>query len=467
MNGKCFRVIPLFFVMTVLSFPILAPIVWGQSRTGSDTSRAPYDSSYQPRPTGSSSSRTDDPYSQTRPAGSQYRPPYGSSSQLQPRSVAPGVSPDLLRSYDRLSDLGKVRFFLNMSDADKVRFFLSLRDYEQSWLFSELSDEEQMNLFWLLGNTERVAFFSMLNDEEKYRLFSRMKEPEKQAFFLSLGNRDRRVLFERLSEDEKKRWMEQYPEIEGFAAGREIPPRPFEKAPARPLEEVEKAKRPSGIEQIMSGEFPQDISRELRQFGYEFFERELPNAQPLTALPVGPDYVIGPNDSFTINLWGKTEGTYDVTVGRDGTITLPRVGTLVVSGLNFAQLKQHLFKKFKEYYPEFDMSITMGRLRTVDVFVVGEVRYPGTYALSSLSTVITALSAAGGPTKQGSLRKIQLSRIGEAARVLDLYEFFVEGNRGNDLRLHQGDTILVPVLGSVAGGGLRFTKSKAERPSGT
>jgi protein involved in polysaccharide export with SLBB domain len=212
-----------------------------------------------------------------------------------------------------------------------------------------------------------------------------------------------------------------------------------------------KDEAPSKIESIMSGRFPTDISQELEQFGYDFFEKDIPIFTPIENIPVGSDYIIGPGDSFTINIWGKAEAVYNVTVTRDGSITLPRVGTLNISGLDFEELKKYIYNKLKKYYPDFEMSLTMGTLRTITVFIVGEVKKPGTYSVSALSTVLTALYQAGGPTKNGSLKEIRLLRNGETVATLDLYNFFIHGLKKNDLRLLPGDTIFVPVIGPVVG----------------
>ncbi|MFC1864117.1 SLBB domain-containing protein, partial [Thermodesulfobacteriota bacterium] len=208
---------------------------------------------------------------------------------------------------------------------------------------------------------------------------------------------------------------------------------------------------PSNIERILSGRFPTDISRELEQFGYDFFEKDRPLFTPVGNIPVGTDYIIGPGDSFTINIWGKAEATYNVRVTRDGSITLPRVGTLNISGLSFEELKYFISNKLKKYYPDFEMSLTMGALRTITVFIVGEVKKPGTYSVSSLSTILTALYQSGGPTKNGTLKNISLLRNGEPEATLDLYDFFIQGVKKNDIRLLPGDTIFVPVIGPVAG----------------
>jgi protein involved in polysaccharide export with SLBB domain len=207
----------------------------------------------------------------------------------------------------------------------------------------------------------------------------------------------------------------------------------------------------STIEKILSGQFPTEISRELRQFGYDFFDARVSTFAPVSSVPVGPDYVIGPGDSFTIHLWGKAEDTYEVEVNRDGCIHLPRVGSCSVSGMRYQELKPFLSRKFREYYPEFDMSIAMGRLHTVEVYIVGEARNPGTYHVSSFSTVISALYAAGGPSKNGSLRTIQVLGQSGKPKVLDLYDFLVTGIKKSDFRIQPQDTVFIPVLGPVVG----------------
>ena len=122
-----------------------------------------------------------------------------------------------------------------------------------------------------------------------------------------------------------------------------------------------------------------------------------------------------------------------------------------VSGLTFAELKALLSGKFKQYYPDFQISLTMGRIRSIQDFVVGQARFPGSYELSSLSTMVTAVFAAGGPWKNGSLRDIRLIRNGQTIESLDLYEFFLAGDMRRDKRLKTGDIIFFPVIGPVVG----------------
>lgn len=207
----------------------------------------------------------------------------------------------------------------------------------------------------------------------------------------------------------------------------------------------------SRLEQMISGTAPEEISRDLRQYGYEFFARSTPTFAPVMDVPVGSDYVIGPGDSFKVHIWGKVETTHDLTVNRDGQVAVPRVGVVSVGGLTLGEMKRHLAQKFKVFYPEFEMAITMGHLRAIQVFVVGEAARPGTYSVSSLSTVVTALFGAGGPNKNGSMRNIKLMRDGATVQTIDLYEFFMRGQKKQDVRVRSGDTIFIPLIGKVAG----------------
>jgi len=196
---------------------------------------------------------------------------------------------------------------------------------------------------------------------------------------------------------------------------------------------------------------PQVVSREIKQFGYDFFLAKTSSFAPIADVPVGPDYIIGAGDAFTITLWGRLEASFPVEVDRNGEISLPKVGVLKVWGLTFSQLQSFLFDQISKYYKDFQMNVTMERLRTMRVFVVGEAQSPGNYLLSSLSTVYHALIAAGGPSKRGSLRNIQLIRSGKVVETIDLYDFFLKGDRSRDVRLQSGDTIFIPVIGLTVG----------------
>jgi polysaccharide biosynthesis/export protein len=186
----------------------------------------------------------------------------------------------------------------------------------------------------------------------------------------------------------------------------------------------------------------------LTQFGYSYFKNVA--FSPQTDVPVSADYLTGPGDTLVLNLWGSLEGTYELTVTRSGEIFLPQGRPVKVSGVPFGKLQELMRRALTKDFRDFDLSVNMGKLRTIKVFVVGEVASPGDYSLSSLSTLLNALSAAGGPTKNGSLRNVKLRHAGQAEETVDLYDFFTRGDKSRDIRLSSGDTIFVPVIGKVA-----------------
>jgi protein involved in polysaccharide export with SLBB domain len=224
---------------------------------------------------------------------------------------------------------------------------------------------------------------------------------------------------------------------------------PAAAAEAGELSAIERAAMESDLAAERAAPQPFKMGR-LEQFGYSFFRPQV-DFGPLVDVPVGPDYVIGPGDTLILTAWGSLEGTFPLEVNRSGEILLPKVGAVQVWGLTFDKLPEvirvHLAKAFRD--PQFN--VTMGKLRTIKVFVVGEVKRPGDYSLSSLSTLINALAAAGGPTRNGTLRNIEVKRGGVTVETVDLYDFFLKGDKSRDIRLQPGDTVFVPVIGKVAG----------------
>jgi polysaccharide biosynthesis/export protein len=216
---------------------------------------------------------------------------------------------------------------------------------------------------------------------------------------------------------------------------------------------------PSALETSMSQDtvpFDKSLPQQfkvgpLTQFGYSFFRPDAVGFAPQYDVPVGPDYLIGAGDHLVITIWGSIEGSFDVEVNRNGEVVLPKVGAVKVEGTSFGQLPGLLRANLGRILKDFHLNVTMGKLRLIKVYLVGEVTAPGDYTISSLSTVINALSAAGGPNKNGSLRNIQIKRNGRLVETVDLYDFFLKGDKGKDIRLHPGDTVLVPVIGTVAG----------------
>lgn len=205
----------------------------------------------------------------------------------------------------------------------------------------------------------------------------------------------------------------------------------------------------SVIEQMFSEQFPIGVSRAITQFGYDIFEVPTTFA-PGEVISVPPDYVIGPDDELIINIWGKLQETFKVTVDNDGKIILPKVGAIYVWGLKFNELEPMIHKQLEQYYTSLQLSISMGKLRAIRVFVFGEVARPGAYTISALSTSFHALFAAGGPTKVGSMRNIKLIS-GKEEKLIDLYDILLYGSKKSVYFLNSGDIIYVPTIGRVAG----------------
>lgn len=186
-------------------------------------------------------------------------------------------------------------------------------------------------------------------------------------------------------------------------------------------------------------------------FGSALF-RDVPSTfAPLDHAPVRADYVIGPGDQLLIRAWGSIDLDSRVTVDRSGQIYLPRVGVINVAGLRYDQLEQYLRSSLNQQFRNFALSVNVGQLRSIQIFLLGAVRRPGTYTISSLSTVIDALFASGGPSPSGSMRNILLKRNGKVITDMDLYDLLVHGDKSKDAPLESGDVIYVPPAGpSVA-----------------
>jgi protein involved in polysaccharide export with SLBB domain len=188
----------------------------------------------------------------------------------------------------------------------------------------------------------------------------------------------------------------------------------------------------------------------LSQFGYSFFKKSTAFA-PVVDVPVGAEYVIGPGDTLVLTAWGSLDGTFPLEVNRSGEVTLPKVGAVRVWGVPFGKVTELLRATLSQAFRNVQLNVTMGKLRLIKVYLVGEVDAPGDYNVSSLSTVINALAAAGGPSKNGSLRAIQVIRAGKVVETIDLYDFFLKGDKSRDIRLQPGDTINVPIHGNLVG----------------
>jgi protein involved in polysaccharide export with SLBB domain len=187
----------------------------------------------------------------------------------------------------------------------------------------------------------------------------------------------------------------------------------------------------------------------LRRFGSDAFLYGTGNTNQLPMdLPVGPEYMLGSGDNVVVNMWGGRSGRLSLVIDRQGQIALPEAGTITINGLTIAQAQSAIQKALSTQFQSEHVEISLGRLRTVRIYVVGDVQRPGAYDVSSLSTPLSALYAAGGPTSRGSLRILRQYRGKELVREIDLYDFLLHGVRSNTDHLLPGDTILVPPVGS-------------------
>ena len=191
-----------------------------------------------------------------------------------------------------------------------------------------------------------------------------------------------------------------------------------------------------------------DQDSSLKRFGSDtFLSRGMRSKQVSLDLPVGPDYVLGTGDSININLWGGLAQQFTRVVDREGRVTLPEAGPLVVAGFTLEQAQKAIQEALAPQFRDAKIEVSVSRLRTIRVYVVGDVQRPGAYDVSSLSTPLNALYAAGGPTAIGSLRTVRHYRGKELIRDVDLYDFLLHGVRTDTERLQAGDTILVPPAG--------------------
>lgn len=187
----------------------------------------------------------------------------------------------------------------------------------------------------------------------------------------------------------------------------------------------------------------------LEPFGYDLFQNSPTTFAPVTNIPVPVDYVIGPGDSLTVQLFGSDNTEYFLDVSRDGTINFPQIGPLNVAGLSLGEVRTLISDRVNEALTGVRASTTLGELRSISVFVAGDVVRPGSYTISSLDKMTNALFASGGVSEIGSLRRIALNRAGQTVATLDLYDLLLRGDASGDQRLQQDDVIFVPPIGAT------------------
>lgn len=185
----------------------------------------------------------------------------------------------------------------------------------------------------------------------------------------------------------------------------------------------------------------------LPVFGAGFFETTQAPFTPVAGGPLPADQPLGPGDELLIRGTGTIDIDYRATIDRNGTISIPTVGTVVLAGVRAGSAESVIRTAIARLYKGVDVNVTFGQLRAVTVYVVGQAKRPGTYTVSSLSTLVTALFASGGPNPNGSMRKVQVKRAGNVVGELDLYAFIAKGDKSGDVKLQDGDTIVIPPAG--------------------
>ncbi len=182
-------------------------------------------------------------------------------------------------------------------------------------------------------------------------------------------------------------------------------------------------------------------------FGHDLFRGVPSTFAPVDQIPVTPDYVVGPGDEVRIRVWGQVNFNADLKVDRSGDIYLPQVGRIHVTGIAFSDLSQQIRSQIARVFRNFDLTVDLGQLRSIQIYVVGQAQRPGAYTVSSLSTLVNALFASGGPSVQGTMRDIQLKREGKIITSFDLYDLLIRGDKSKDARLLPGDVIFIPAVG--------------------
>lgn len=198
----------------------------------------------------------------------------------------------------------------------------------------------------------------------------------------------------------------------------------------------------------------------LQPFGYEIFRLSPFAFEPVLNLSSPPSYVLGPGDEVVITVWGEIKLNYQLQINREGNVVVPDVGPVSANGATLSDFKDRLLRRMGSIYSGLDsrygapntfLDVSLGKLRTIQVFVLGEVAAPGSYSISSFATAFTALYIAGGPGVTGTLRDVQIMRKGTAATSLDIYDYIIRGDNSKDIRLQDGDVVFVkPALRRVA-----------------
>ncbi len=191
-------------------------------------------------------------------------------------------------------------------------------------------------------------------------------------------------------------------------------------------------------------------AKALTAYGYDLFSGEPTSFEPASRIPVSPSYILGPGDTVQVLFYGKVNESHKLEINRDGSIDFPQLGPVSLAGMTFSDAKQLLQRRIKEEIIGIEASISLGELRSMQVFMLGEAYKPGTYTISALSTITNALFLSGGLSDIASLRNLQLKRAGKVVANLDLYDLLLHGDTRDDAQLQSGDTIYIPTVNKTA-----------------
>lgn len=196
---------------------------------------------------------------------------------------------------------------------------------------------------------------------------------------------------------------------------------------------------------------PEATQEKLKLFGYDIFQYGAEAFAPASDIPIPANYVLGPGDAIVIQLYGKDNATHSLSLDREGQIQFPSIGPIPLAGLSYEGMQAKIAEIVSQQMIGVKSSVTMGALRTIRIFILGEAQIPGSYVVGSLSTMTNAIFSSGGITKIGSLRNIQLKRQGKVVTTLDLYDLLLNGDTSKDSRLLPGDVIFIPPIGKTVG----------------
>ncbi|EKO3614747.1 SLBB domain-containing protein [Vibrio metschnikovii] len=209
--------------------------------------------------------------------------------------------------------------------------------------------------------------------------------------------------------------------------------------------------RPDKAEQQPLNKQDQEKEPELKRFGLDLFAASPTTFAPVSDVPVPSDYRVGPNDEIIVQLFGKDNSTHRLRVNREGVINFPSLGPISVAGLSFSEVRASLMQRVQEQMIGVRSDITLGELRSMQIFVMGDAYKPGAYTVSALTTISQAIYYSGGFSESGALRNVQLKRNGQVVRTLDLYDLLLKGDSRNDERLMPGDVVwIAPVKATIS-----------------